>query len=156
MKKLIMILFVMVSCLIVAGCGSKTKSAVVPEEKTIAETIVEKRTTRCPLCHGDGVCNHCNGECYRNGRRCSACNGTGNCQFCNGAGSQEVMEMGGKDYTLCGFCHGSGECEPCHGIGKHTFVFSTLGTATETCTFCKGTGKCRNCKGNGWAELKGF
>ena len=161
MKKMIAILLAIVYCLIVTGCGSTAKNTVVPEETiigedSIGESITSKRTTSCHICHGDGICYHCKGDGFHDGRRCSVCDGTGKCHYCNGAGKLEVVEMGGKDYTLCGSCHGSGKCSLCDGNGTYTVSFSTLGTSTTDCMLCHGSGKCLNCKGTGWVELRGF
>lgn len=73
------------------------------------------RTVDCNRCHGSGVCYHCDGDSFRDGRRCRVCNGTGYCGDCEGVGSLEVIEKDGKDYTVCTSCHGRGVCGACDG-----------------------------------------
>lgn len=114
------------------------------------------RTVECSLCHGDGVCYHCDGEGFRNGRRCRVCEGAGSCDSCGGSGVFQVMERGSKDYTVCGSCHGDGTCGACDGTGEMGYQSSTLGYVGGDCMLCNGSGKCLSCKGNGVRELSGF
>lgn len=129
-----------------------------PETIDLVNPVVSNgtRTITCSLCHGDGICSHCNGEAFRNGRRCNSCNGTGRCDHCSGEGSFNVLEIDGKDYTVCGFCHGTGTCDYCDGLGEESYTFTTLGTSTVKCWLCNGSGKCRGCNGTGYEEVKGF
>ena len=109
------------------------------------------RATTCYTCHGDGVCAHCDGESFRDGRRCIVCNGTGKCHSCNGTGSLEVRELNDGDYIICTVCQGEGSCGACDGTG--TVVF---GRFKGKCSLCHGSGKCISCKGKGVTELRGF
>ncbi len=116
----------------------------------------EGRVVTCYMCHGDGICYHCDGDAYRNGRRCSVCDGTGKCSACEGNGEFEAFEIDGKDYTICGSCHGEGICGVCSGTGRIVQQFSTLGRIDSECHLCHGSGDCLGCKGTGLKELKGF
>lgn len=114
------------------------------------------RAVECHMCHGDGVCFHCDGDAFRNGRRCSRCDGTGKCSACGGAGTLEVIVINGQDYTVCTTCHGGGKCGGCDGSGKMGYQSSTLGHVGGNCMLCKGSGKCVACKGTGLRKLAGF
>lgn len=135
-----------------AGCTSNGSSI------DLAPNIREPapRAVTCHLCHGDGICYHCDGEGFRNGYRCSVCNGTGNCDVCSGMGSIEVLELDGKDYTVCTSCHGDGSCGVCNGTGRIVQQYSTLGRVDSDCRLCHGSGKCLGCHGTGLKELRGF
>ena len=116
----------------------------------------DTRYITCHLCHGDGVCYHCDGDSFRDGRRCSVCNGTGKCTACDGKGTLEVIVINREDYTVCTSCHGSGECGLCDGTGQLEYYFSTLGRAGGDCNLCHGNGKCLGCKGTGIVKVRGF
>lgn len=121
------------------GTGNGFNANIIPE--------AAPRVITCYRCHGDGICSHCNGDAFRDGRRCSVCNGTGYCNGCGGIGLLEVFEINGKDYTVCTSCHGDGTCGICGGTG--------LGFYGD-CFVCHGSGNCTSCKGTGLKELKGF
>lgn len=116
----------------------------------------EVRSTICTKCRGEGVCPHCDGECFRNGRRCRDCGGEGRCSACGGAGSLEVIEIDRKDYTVCTICHGLGLCGMCDGSGRYSMNLTTLGSFENDCMLCHGSGECLACHGAGLSELKGF
>ena len=160
MKKIIAMILIISCCLTLPGCGKsrRIRDIHVEElEELTGQTVSDTRTTNCALCKGSGVCNHCNGEAFRNGRRCSWCDGTGKCSYCEGIGQFKVVEMGGKDYTLCGSCHGDGACRVCGGSGRYSAVIGTyIGKVESDCMLCHGSGKCNGCKGAGWKELRGF
>ena len=157
-------LLIVCAFLICAGCGEKSKSSQNDNFDMDSPSIIgdgissipEGRTTTCIKCHGDGVCSHCNGDSFRDGRRCSVCNGTGNCDACGGVGSIEVLELDGKDYTVCTSCHGDGTCGVCDGTGRIVQQYSTLGRVDSDCRLCHGNGKCLLCHGTGLRELRGF
>lgn len=116
----------------------------------------ESRSVDCQSCHGDGVCYHCNGDGFRNGRRCSVCDGAGECSKCGGAGILKVIVKNGKDYIQCTACHGGGECGACGGTGQIGYQSSSLGYIGGECSLCHGSGTCLSCKGDGLVRLKGF
>lgn len=123
---------------------------------TDAQTA-QVRTTTCALCDGSGVCWHCNGDGFRDGRRCKICDGEKTCDVCQGAGRREVLVIDGQDYVYCGECHGSGKCTYCDGSGKDPntiFIFNK--SVTSKCPFCSGGGKCLLCHGKGVTRLSGF
>lgn len=136
--------------------GVVSESTETSEPADVIPAGAQTRTIECTMCHGDGLCYHCDGEAYRNGRKCSVCNGTGNCDYCQGVGSFEVFEIDGQDYTICGSCHGEGICGVCDGTGTYSHTYPTLGTQTSKCTLCHGSGKCLSCKGNGILAVAGF
>lgn len=185
MKKLVL-LYAIVLCFICAGCGkggeSYTKGNInwddlegdqaasdhtdASIEQEISDAVSQRTSddnmpdhaisVACHLCHGDGICYHCDGESFRDGRRCNVCNGTGNCDACEGIGSLEVIEVDGVDYIVCTGCHGSGDCGVCDGTGKIVHQYSTLGRVNRDCSLCHGSGNCVGCKGTGLRELAGF
>lgn len=163
MKKLA-VLLVLAVCLACAGCAGNAErdpghqDGLGPEIGTVEIQGEELpvRAVDCHMCHGDGVCWHCGGDAFRNGRRCSKCNGTGKCSTCGGAGTLEVIVINGQDYTVCTNCHGSGDCGTCDGSGELGYQSSTFGHVGGDCILCHGSGKCIACKGTGLRELAGF
>lgn len=139
---------------VMSGERNDSSADVLIDPNPIPETA--SRTVTCHMCHGDGVCFHCDGDAFRNGRRCSVCDGTGYCNTCGGVGSLEVLEINGKDYTICTTCHGEGICGLCEGTGRIVHQFSTLGRVDNECSLCHGSGNCLGCKGTGLRELRGF
>ena len=121
-----------------------------PEPGGDSGYIPTGRTITCGVCHETGVCYHCNGEKFRNGRRCSICDGTGLCQSCDGVGFHDVVEKDGKDYYVCARCDGTGDCRRCGGTGKRQ------NRIEPRCALCKGSGDCSVCHGKGVIEVGGF
>lgn len=155
MKKFI-VLWMSIIVLVLTGCGGSGTGSQIGMQGGNGTAHQQNRTVECSDCHGDGVCSHCDGDCFRNGRRCSVCDGTGICPYCEGAGSFEVFVINGKDYRLCGSCHGDGECGLCQGTGKYEQYFYYMGHVEGKCMVCKGSGKCLQCKGEGMVEVRGF
>ncbi len=145
MKNNIRLLAIFVLCTVLTGifcgCGSHVTVGVDEEPATI-------RTTTCTTCDGEGVCPHCDGEAFRDGRRCRTCEGNGTCRNCSGKGRLEVIEIDGKDYIYCVLCHGKGICDACGGNGKSAYW--------DKCVGCGGVGECRFCRGKGVTSLQGF
>lgn len=149
--------------LICMGCGTETETKPHADFESYAPyidgddvTIPERRVTTCIRCHGNGVCTHCDGDAFRDGRRCRSCNGTGDCDACGGYGTIEVFELNGKDYTVCTSCHGDAKCGACDGTGRIVQQYSTLGRVDGDCLLCHGSGNCLACRGTGMTELRGF
>lgn len=139
---------------VVIGTGIGSNADIYQGLDTLQEA--SPRVTTCRRCHGNGICSHCDGEGFRDGRRCSVCNGAGYCNACGGLGSLDVLEINGKDYTVCSSCHGDGTCGLCDGTGRIVHQLSTLGRIDGDCMLCHGSGNCIGCKGTGLVELKGF
>lgn len=115
------------------------------------------RVIECTLCNGKGVCYHCDGDGYRDGRRCSVCNGNGKCNACGGEGELEVIEINNTDYIECTTCHGSGKCGLCGGTGVYVAGYSeNFGSIGGDCMLCGGDGECISCHGEGLEKLSGF
>lgn len=105
----------------------------------------------CSLCHGTGVCKHCNGSGRKsNGRMCTSCHGSGDCSSCEGLGECELIMAGGKEYVVCRSCHGSMICQYCNGSGYSDYSSGILGRLT--CGFCNGKGICSSCHGKGYTK----
>lgn len=111
--------------------------------------VAQVRSVQCSSCHGNKLCWHCNGDCFRNGRRCNVCDGNGNCTACLGKGVHEVLVINGQDYVYCTACHGKKDCTMCNGSGKDE-------NYNSDCFNCKGSRKCPYCKGEGITRLRGF
>ena len=156
MKKVIAILLAVLCCFSITGCGSSiSKESIKQLEEETGGHVSQQRTTTCQLCKGDGVCYHCKGEPFRDGRRCNVCDGTGKCTGCDGKGKLNVVVIDGKDYTRCSSCHGSGICEACGGTGK--MIMSGKMNMFDNLTSCWcHNGKCVVCDGTGWVRLYGF
>lgn len=163
MKKMILVVIVVLAAVKMISPNFNANNADISVGRVLDVKTGEReaegpaaRTVECYMCHGDGVCYHCDGEGFRNGRRCSVCGGTGKCDSCVGGGAFHVIERGTKDYTVCGSCHGYGTCGACDGTGEMGYQSSTLGHVGGNCMLCTGSGKCLSCKGSGFRELSGF
>ena len=146
-----LILVFLMAALTATGCQGKSSG------NGSASGAAPQRVTTCSVCHGDGVCWHCDGDQYRNGRRCSSCDGTGKCDYCQGAGSFSVYVINGQDYTRCGSCQGNGQCSVCNGSGDvQGWHSDTFGSISGNCLMCHGKGTCTSCKGSGYLRLSAF
>ena len=151
MKKWAVVVLLAMAAFLCVGCQRQVTMGNGEEAVTGVARQID-----CALCHGDGVCYHCDGMGFRNGRRCSVCNGNGACAHCNGKGALEVIEMNGRDYTVCGSCQGDGKCDLCNGTGRIQHSYASLGTVNGECTLCHGSGNCLSCHGSGLSEVRGF
>lgn len=136
-KKMTVILFILMTGLLIAGCGEKETI----QEAVSAETLENTQAS------GSNVKN--TGKDENGGVTCDACNGSG------------VIHC---EEQVCLVCNGSGKqpCPRCNGImweeDKRTGVacLHCGGTGTQECKACAGSGKwsawdemCRGCNGMG-------
>ena len=143
------VIMIVLAAFVTTGCQSKSSGT--------GSEAAQQRVTSCKHCGGTGVCSHCNGEKYRDGRRCRSCNGEGYCDNCQGKGEFIVYVIDGQDCIQCGSCHGNGKCDVCGGSGElQSWNSNSFGQITGNCLLCKGDGKCKLCHGSGYVRLSPF